>query len=128
LSSPDKNDNWGEFLNFYFILENLGKSSFELIKVFNLLIISEVKLRKYLKSDEFGDLASKAKSARAEAGRSDGRVPDQSVDEDDRTPYNKTPHDRTPEPSSDPEIVDADPAIASADPDVDSKPFKTTLQ
>ena len=37
-------------------------------------------------------------------------------------PNNKTPHDRTPEPSSDPEMVDADPAIASADPDVDSKP------
>ena len=123
MSEIHKNDNWGKFLNFYFILENLTKSRFELIKVFNLLIIAEVKLRKYLKSDEFVmNFASKAKSARAEAGRSDGRVPDQSVDEDDRTPHNKTPHDRTPEPSSDPEMVDADPAIAAADPDVDSKP------
>ena len=121
MSEINKNDNWGKFLNFYFILENLIKSRFELIKVFNLLIIAEVKLRKYLKSDEFVmNFASKAKSARAEAGRSDGIVPDQSVDEDDRTPHNKTPHDRTPEPSSDPEMVDA--AIAAADPDVDSKP------
>ena len=78
------------------------------------MIITEVKLRKYLKSDEFGDLTSKAKSARAEPSKSDGHV--QLVDVDDRT------GDRTPEPSSDPEIVDADPAIASADPDVDSKP------
>ena len=120
MSEINKNDNWGKFLNFYFILENLTKSRFELIKVFNLLIIAEVKLRKYLKSDEF--VMNFAKTARAEAGRSDGRVPDQSVDEDDRTPHNKTPHDRTPEPSSDPEMVDADPAIAAADPDVDSKP------
>ena len=86
------------FISYY--LENLRKSRLELIKVFNLLIITEVKLRKFVaylnaaKDNEDGVWA----------------------------PNNKTPHDRTPEPSSDPEMVDADPAIASADPDVDSKP------
>ena len=86
------------FISYY--LENLRKSRLELIKVFNLLIITEVKLRKFVaylnaaKDNEDGVWA----------------------------PNNKTPHDRTPEPSSDPEMVDADPAIASADPDDDSKP------
>ena len=35
----------------------------ELLKVFNLLIITEVKLRKYLKSDEFAELESNAQNA-----------------------------------------------------------------
>ena len=43
------------FINVIFI----WRIDFELPKVFNLLIIVEVKLRKYLKSDEFGGLTAK---------------------------------------------------------------------
>ena len=46
---------YGFFINVIFI----WSVDFELLKVFNLLIIVEVKLRKYLKSDEFGGLTAK---------------------------------------------------------------------
>ena len=55
------------------------------MKVFNLLIITEVKLRKYMKSDEFGNWTSKAiikNDAPTDDPRSDGQVPDQPVKED----------------------------------------------
>ena len=56
-----------------------------------------------MKSDEFGDWTSKAKSARAEPSKSDGRLPDQPFDVDDIAPA----------------ADDIAPAIASADPDVE---------
>ena len=43
-------------------------SRLELKKVFNLLIISEVKIRKYIKSDEFENLTTKAQNARLPGG------------------------------------------------------------
>ena len=84
---------------------------FELIKVFNLLIIAEVKLRKYMKSDEFDNWISKAiikSDAPSNDARSDGRVPDQPVMEDpNRPPSPGPPCDKpTDRPSSDPEMVD----------------------
>ena len=90
---------------------------FELIKVFNLLIITEVKLRKYMKSDEFDNWISKRSieaiiksDAPSDDARSDGRVPDQPVKEDpNRPPSPGPPCDKpTDRPSSDPEMVDVD--------------------
>ena len=84
---------------------------FELIKVFNLLIVTEVKLRKYMKSDEFGNWTSKAiikSDEPSDDARSDGRVPDQPVKEDpNRPPSPGPPCDKpTDRPSSEPEMVD----------------------
>ena len=101
---------------------------FELIKVFNLLIITEVKLRKYMKSDEFDNWISKRSieaiiksDAPSDDARSDGRVPDQPVKEDpNRPPSPGPPCDKpTDRPSSDPEMVDE--KMISADPDIDLK-------
>ena len=52
-------------------------SRLELKKVFNLLIISEVKIRKYIKSDEYENWATKAQNARLPGGPpSDGPTGD----------------------------------------------------
>ena len=78
-------------LDFWWFFE---KSKLELKKVFNLLIITEVKLRKYLKSDEFGNWSSKAHNVAT-------RV---------ESPMSEKPTSRpgSPRPPSDPEMVDAD--------------------
>ena len=77
------------------------------------MIITEVKLRKYMKSDEFGNWTSKAivkSDEPSDDARSDGRVPDQCravKEEPNRPPSPGPPCDKpTDRPSSEPEMVD----------------------